>query len=311
MRVLVSADWHIKLGQKNVPKDWQKDRYLMFFDKLGELENEVDIHLVAGDVFDTLPKPEEVALFLDFVSRCSIPTIIIDGNHCATTKGKTFLTVFKDAVKKINDKVHIVDGIEKHYNIDFIPYTNLKTFKPEDFSNNILCTHVRGEIKPHVVPEIDLEIFDRWKTVLAGDLHSYSNSQRNILYPGSPMTISFHRNETKNGVIIFNTVTHEHEWVDLGLPQLLRKTVDSEDDIVSTDYHHTVYELIGDISSLSKIDAAENSIIDKKIIKRESKASLALANMSIAEELVKFLEEVEGLPPETIVAIMEVFNDYT
>ena len=64
-----------------------------------------------------------------------------------------------------------------------------------------LFTHVRGEIPPHVVPEVDLERFDKFKTVFAGDLHAHENTQRNIVYPGSPMTTSFHRNEVQLQVI--------------------------------------------------------------------------------------------------------------
>ena len=47
-----------------------------------------------------------------------------------------------------------------------------------------LFTHVRGEIPPHVKPEVDLDRFEDFPIVFAGDLHAHSNSQRNIVYPG-------------------------------------------------------------------------------------------------------------------------------
>ena len=197
MKILFSADWHIKIGQKNVPREWQINRYKMLFEKLHELEDKVVTHIIGGDVFDKVPKPEELALFFDFVKGCNIETIIYDGNHEATRKGKTFLTFLKDAVFHINPHVTILDGITTGKVIDFIPYTHLKTFRQETFRKDILCTHVRGSIPPHVVPEIDLSLFDRWKTVLAGDLHAYENSQGNILYPGSPLSITFHRTPVK------------------------------------------------------------------------------------------------------------------
>ena len=308
MKILLSADWHLKLGQKNVPRDWQTNRYEMFFNKIYDLEKNCDIHVLAGDLYDTVPKPDEVAMMLKFVTGCGIPTYIFDGNHCATRKGKTFLTFFKDAVKEINPLVYILDGIEEHHNIDFIPYTHLRKFNPQDFNNKICCTHVRGNIPPHVIEEIDLDLFKRWDVVLAGDLHSYSNSQKNILYPGSPLSISFHRNPIQNGVLVFDTQDMSHEFIALGLPQLIRKTITSKDEIVKTNYDHTIYEITGNILELSDVDTSSD-LIDKKLIHRHSDAVLNLHNLSIEEELRKYLKEVVQIEDD-IDNIIKVFNDY-
>jgi DNA repair exonuclease SbcCD nuclease subunit len=308
MKVLFSADWHIKLGQKNVPKAWQKARYRLLFDKINEID--ADMHILGGDIFDNVPKPEEISLFFEFIQKVRIPTYIYDGNHEATRKGQTFLVFFAEACKDINKLVTIIDGITTIHNIDIIPYTHLKTFNPEDFNNDILCTHVRGNILPHVIQEIDLKKLSGWRTVLAGDLHSYENSQLNILYPGSPLAISFHRNKVKNGVILFDTETHTHEWIDLELPQLIRKTVDKESDIVKTAYDHTIYEITGNILDLSGIDTS-SSLIDKKIISKKTDSLLDLSNKSIEEELELYLREVVKLNAEDTADTMRVFNDYT
>jgi len=53
---------------------------------------------------------------------------------------------------------------------------------------------------PHVKPEVDLDRFEDFPVVFAGDLHAHSNTQRNIVYPGSPMTTSFHRKEVSDRV---------------------------------------------------------------------------------------------------------------
>lgn len=308
MKVLFSADYHIKLGQKNVPREWQKARYEMLFEKLHGIE--ADIHILGGDIFDKVPNPEELSLFFDLVRGVKIPTYMYDGNHCATRKGKTFLVFLSKACKAINPLVTILDGPQVlHDIIDVIPYTHLKTFDPDNFKNDILCTHVRGSIPPHVIPEIDLDKFSRWKTVLAGDLHAYENSQLNILYPGSPLSITFHRNRIKNGVIVFDTDTHEHEWIDLGLPQLIRKTVSSKDEIIPTEYDHTIYEITGNILELSNIDTS-SELIDKKIISKKTDSTLDLKNKSIEEELELYFREVVKLEPKDIADTMRVFNDY-
>ena len=128
MKILFSADHHIKLGQKNVPKEWQKNRYNMLWTKLHELEKECDIHIMGGDIFDRLATPEELSMYFDFISGCKIPTFIYDGNHEATKKGSTFLKFLQQASSYINKEVHIIDGIQEVGEVDIIPYTHLKSF---------------------------------------------------------------------------------------------------------------------------------------------------------------------------------------
>jgi len=40
--ILFTADWHLKLGQKNVPVTWARNRFRLFIKQLKELENEAD-----------------------------------------------------------------------------------------------------------------------------------------------------------------------------------------------------------------------------------------------------------------------------
>ena len=225
MKILFTADIHIKLNQKNVPVDWAKNRYELFIDQLRKLQSTCDLLVLGGDVFDRMPTMEELEVYYDLVASIKIPCIIYPGNHESLKKDTTFFTFLKRSTQRLNKLVTVIDDYYKLENIDFIPYNKLKEFDPKLFSGDILFTHVRGEIPPHVKPEIDLDVFDRWQVVLAGDLHSYENSQRNILYPGSPCTTSFHRNIVSTGVIIFDTVSLKHTWEQLELPQLLRKTI--------------------------------------------------------------------------------------
>ena len=101
MKILHSADWHILLHKKKVPYKWQTDRFKTFFRKLIALEQQCDVHIIAGDVFDKKPEPDEVCLFLSYINSVTIPTYIIPGNHEATKKGETFLQHFtqENAIK--------------------------------------------------------------------------------------------------------------------------------------------------------------------------------------------------------------------
>ena len=62
MVILFTADWHLKLGQKNVPLKWAKDRYQEFFRQIQETEKLVDLHIIGGDLFDRLPSMPELEL---------------------------------------------------------------------------------------------------------------------------------------------------------------------------------------------------------------------------------------------------------
>ncbi len=309
MKILFTADWHIKLGQRNVPKEWQKNRYIKLFSKITEMSKDVDLIIIGGDIFDRMPTLEELELYFIFLSHIDKETIIFDGNHEATKRGQTFLSNIHRVTKAINKKVTIISGCTTFNGIDFIPYTHLKTFIPTDFSNDILCTHVRGEIQPHVQAEIDLTLLDRWDIVLAGDLHAYSNSQRNILYPGSPLSTSFHRSSISNGIIIFDTITKKHEWIALNLPQLIRKTIYNPIEAIQTEYDHTVYEIAGDIKTIANIDTS-NGIIDKKITTKRTDSVLDLKSKKVSEELYEYLEKVQRMKEKDILEVIRIFHDY-
>ena len=63
--ILFTADWHIKLGQKNVPMPWACSRYKMFFEAIYDLEEHVDLHIIGGDLFDRVPSMDELTLYFD------------------------------------------------------------------------------------------------------------------------------------------------------------------------------------------------------------------------------------------------------
>ena len=246
--ILFTADWHIKLGQKNVPMAWACTRYKLFFEKIYELEKDVNLHIIGGDLFDRVPSMDELTLYFDFVKGVTVDTIIFDGNHEATRKNKTFFTNLKRVTEELNPKVKVITETYYLHDWAILPYADLhRKGSIEDIDDvDYLFTHVRGEIPPHVTPEVDLERFDKFKIVFAGDLHAHENTQRNIVYPGSPMTTSFHRNVVKTGYLLIDD-DWSWTWHEFDLPQLLRKTVSSTEEMVQTEWHHTIYEAEGDV----------------------------------------------------------------
>ena len=310
--ILFTADWHIKLGQKNVPIPWACSRYQLFFEQVQEAieKHDISLHIIGGDLFDRVPSMDELTLYFDFVRQQKVRTIIFDGNHEATKKNYTFFSNLIRATQDINPLVEVITETYYEDNWAILPYADLHRKKSiETIDAEYLFTHVRGEIPPHVVPEVDLKRFDKFKTVFAGDLHAHENTQRNIVYPGSPMTTSFHRNQVQTGYLTIDD-NMNWTWYKFDLPQLIRKTVDSPDEMVQTDFHHTIYELEGDVSDLAKVKNSE--LLDKKVVKRTVEATLDLhGDMTISDELGIYLQQILSLDDNKIRNIMGVFNDYS
>ena len=307
--ILFTADWHIKLGQKNVPIAWACTRYKLFFEKIYELEKDVNLHIIGGDLFDRVPSMDELTLYFDFVKGVTVDTIIFDGNHEATRKNKTFFTNLKRVTEELNPKVKVITETFYLHDWAILPYADLhRKGSIEDIDDvDYLFTHVRGEIPPHVTPEVDLERFDKFKIVFAGDLHAHENTQRNIVYPGSPMTTSFHRNVVKTGYLLIDD-DWSWTWHEFDLPQLLRKTVSSTEEMVQTEWHHTIYEVEGDVSDLSGVKNSD--LLDKKVIKRKTEATLILdKEMTIEEELAEYLSYILELEETKVKKIIGVFSD--
>lgn len=321
MKILFTADLHIKLGQKNVPVEWAKNRYDKLFREICNIcaREDVELLILGGDIFDKLPNMAELELYFDFMMRIRCDTIIYSGNHEADKKNTTFLSNLKDITYQIscatgNTRIHILDKAKSAFGIDFLPYNKLKEYASGslDFhrTNRILCTHVRGEIPPHVKPEVPLGLFADWDMVLAGDLHSYSNSQLNILYPGSPVTTSFHRSRVDTGVLLVDTETLEHNWHILDMPQLIRKTIQAGEPMPQTDYDHTIYEVEGDMSELSGLENSE--LLDKKVVKRDTDTTLILSpEMTIAHEVEEYLKYVLGLNDDAVSEVLKELNGVT
>jgi len=154
-----------------------------------------------------------------------------------------------------------------------------------------------------------LDRFSRFPVVFAGDLHSHSNCQRNIVYPGSPMTTSFHRSKVETGVLMITDADWEWHWEKLELPQLLRKTVSDPSEMTTGLYDHVIYELEGDLGDLAKVSSTE--LLDKKVVRRSSEATLVLdKELTVGEELVEYLLYVLEINEDKIPDIVGIFNDY-
>lgn len=311
--ILFTADIHIKLGQKNVPVDWALNRYRMFFKQVQDIEPTVKLHIIGGDIFDKLPNMQELELYFEWVKSMKVRTLIFDGNHEATKKGKTFFSNLKEVTNLINPLVTVIDEIYEEDKFIIVPYTEIhkKGIWDSLDKSKVVFSHIRGEIEPHVKAEIDLDLIKDFPLVYLGDLHSHSNCQRNMVYPGSPMVTSFHRNRVSTGYIIIDgDDLTSWTWRPFQLPQLIRKTVTDPADMTPTDYDHTIYELEGDMSDLSKVK--DSDLLDKKIVKRKTDTALILtSDMTIRDEIAEYLRYILELPEDKVLRALGKFDDYS
>ena len=79
--------------------------------------------------------------------------------------------------------------------------------------------------------------------------------------------------------------------------------------MIPTDYHHTIYEIEGDVADLATVKNSE--LLDKKVVKRSSESTLNLKDMTIDEELIEYFTAILNLPDDKIKNIMGVFSDYS
>lgn len=311
-KILFTADLHIKVGQKNVPVEWARNRYKLFIEQMNEAEKGCELHIMGGDVFDKLPNMDELAIYFDMVQACTIRTLIYAGNHEATKKGKTFFTALKAVTNAVNPLVTVIDEIYEEDKFTIVPYEfiHVKGVWDKLDKSKVLFSHIRGAIEPHVKPEIDLDLISEFPVVYLGDLHSHSNCQRNLVYPGSPMVTSFHRHAVSTGYIHIDADDlTSWVWRPFSLPQLIRKTVTDPSEMVPTHPDHTIYEIEGSVVDLGGIKNTE--LLDKKLVKRSTDTTLILnKDMGIDEELVEYWRYVLELSEEEITEAISKFHDY-
>lgn len=310
--ILFTADLHIKIGQKNVPVDWAANRYALFIEQMIEAEKGCDLHIMGGDIFDKMPSVEELEIYFDMVRACTIRTLIYAGNHEATKKGKTFFTRLKRVTNALNPLVTVIDTIYEEENFTIVPYEfiHVKGVWDKLDKSKALFSHIRGAIEPHVKPEIDLDLIADFPVVFLGDLHSHSNCQRNLVYPGSPMVTSFHRHSVDTGYIIIDDKDlTSWTWKPFNLPQLIRKTVTDPAEMVATFPDHTIYEIEGSVVDLGGVKNTD--LLDKKLVKRSTDTTLILdKDMTIEDELVEYFRYVLELSEDQIQEAISTYHDY-
>jgi exonuclease SbcD len=121
MKLLHTADWH--LGKRLYQTDLLDDSRAFIDWLLGTIrEREIDVLLVAGDVFDTTTPPiEAVQLYYDFLTglvHTGCQLVITGGNH----DSPAVLNAPRHLLKRLN--VHVIGGACDDCLDEVVPLTN-------------------------------------------------------------------------------------------------------------------------------------------------------------------------------------------
>lgn len=277
---------------------------------------DIDMIVIGGDLLDTAkPNAKEIELMFALLAKLNRKTIIYSGNHEMTNDkvlGKySVLQNFAEEISRCNPLVRVVTSYRSN-EFDIVGYEEISNKALASKEQSKLCfTHVRGEIKPHVKWEIDPQFFKHYDLVVTGDLHSHENSQGKFIYPGSPLTTSFHRTRaTGNGYLIVDTNLLTWEWFSLAyLPQLIRKTVSSMEEMIEARYDWQIYEV--ETNVLQSRDIKKTQLLDKKIVSGFAKeAVLDLQGTPMSQEMQLFLTDIAKLPKQDVDRLVTQFNDY-
>jgi exonuclease SbcD len=120
LRIIHTADWHLGKMLGELSREQEHQMFLDFL--LSTIRNEqADVLLIAGDVFDSANPPQSaVALYYNFLSRlhqqCNCQVIITAGNH----DSPAHLEAPKELLKQLH--VHVVGHLPENINDLLIPF---------------------------------------------------------------------------------------------------------------------------------------------------------------------------------------------
>ena len=141
MKVLFTADLHIRIGQKNIPREWALKQYEIMFNEIDRVfkEQECELEVHGGDIFDKVPTMEELSVYIGHLWRdAERNRVIYDGNHEATKKGDTFFKYLAPMIPK-NTMIYW-EWVTHPWGFQIIPYTVLHKLKSIPSTQPILFT---------------------------------------------------------------------------------------------------------------------------------------------------------------------------
>lgn len=216
MKILVTADVHLgfrALGKVergiNVR---ERDTYEAFFRVLEVVHRErPDVVFIAGDLFDSRrPSVDAYNVAFEVLSYFP-PTYIVAGNHDNDSPfNRSPLRVLPRRLPNV--RVFLKPGIEKvgDLTVFFLPYLENPYFEPADL---LLC-HVRDVRVKRYRDAIRVKN-ELYRFCFSGDLHMFTEVDRNFVYVGPPERFTFEQEGHPVGVCVYDTEREKLDYIEL------------------------------------------------------------------------------------------------
>lgn len=160
MKILHTADWHLGIDVYKVSME-KDQRYFLSQLRMIVLEEEIDVVLISGDVYDTaLASKEAITLFNDAMHMLCMElkkqVIVIAGNHDSATRLASCASILAPMglhiIGKIEEKIRPIQ-IQDAYFYPF-PYFHIETM------NRVYQTQVKSEYEAfvHMIQELKEEL---------------------------------------------------------------------------------------------------------------------------------------------------------
>lgn len=309
---IVSADLHIKVS-KEIPLEWQMNRYRLLFKTYVELCREHKAELVlAGDlVHNSKPNLHETMLLLELFSLLeghNIFTHIIAGNHEALGAAGTTLDYLAPA---IDDSGHISYYPEiKSRKMDnaelvFVGHNQLQTWLDGADTNykgtRVVFSHFRPTVNFFIQEEIDVEKFlSTCSYCFAGDIHMPTSfCDGKLVYTSAPLNHTFERTPDCGALLVTiedGKVTHKR--IPLTLPNLIQidTTAEKFEDTLDTFNFYRIsvtgtpedlrqIKTTSENTKLLKIPELQDTYVESEVVEE-------VKNQSLQEALVGYMQEL-------------------
>jgi len=230
MKYTVTGDIHLNLSKNT---EWEVSRFNKYIDVLVENKASSDILVLSGDIFDK-PRPllEEIKLFYEALKKLSKAykdIFIIDGNH---ERADVNLTTFDSLPNVYFTYYKCYELKDEKFTITLLSHSQLHLLKElPTKSNNILISHFRCDVPPHIKEEVDVTYISKnFDYCIASDIHMHYKPYLNIEYTSQPYNTNYKEKE-ENGYMILGIEdgTYNIEYKSLDLPNKLKLTMTADE----------------------------------------------------------------------------------
>jgi len=230
------------------------------------VDKSYQVVIINGDLLDSMPPTlEEVQLAQYFITEISkvSKVLLLDGNHEAINVKKRLSLydfVLPHNCEYIKDKIISLDG--NTYRLT--SWSVLKRLTTG--SADVLITHVRANMPPHIKAERDMQFIKNYKLCVFGDIHHKYKVASNAFYTSSPYQVAFTSSKPTGSYIVINDDL-SWEYVDLQLPQKI-KLVGEADAFMDFEPNPTdLYKVVvnGTLEELNKLPKFNNVFYTKVI----------------------------------------------